>query len=217
VQERILDAARTLFVKDGYEAVTLRKVAEAIEYTPAALYTHFEDKADLLRALCRQDFGALSGALLAAAAEPDPVERVVAIGRGYVRFAVEHPHHYKFMFMSMHPPEVEPDPEDLADKDDPQRNGYAALRLACADAIAAGMMLPEHNDPELLAQVFWAGVHGVASLEIAMGKDDWIDWRSVEARTRVMTEAVVQGTLTPEAARAFRARRAAQRGEGGAR
>lgn len=200
-----MDAARALFVKDGYEAVTLRKIAEAIEYTPPALYTHFKDKADLLRALCRRDFGALSEALLRASKVEDPVRRMMAIGRGYIRFAVDHPHHYKFMFMTAHPPEVEPAAEDLADKDDPERNGYAALRGACADAIAQGKFLPEHKDAELLAQVFWAGVHGVASLEIAMGKDPWIDWRTLDDRTNTMVWALVRGALTPEALAELRA------------
>jgi AcrR family transcriptional regulator len=205
LQERILDAARALFVREGFEAVSLRKIADAIEYTPPAIYTHFRDKNDLIRALCRRDFGALSEALLRASRVADPVTRILRIGQAYIRFAVEHPHHYRFMFMTPHPRGVEPDPEDLRDKDDPERNGYAALRRACQEAIRLGRFLPEHRDPELLAQVFWAGVHGVASLQIAMGEDPWIDWRSLDRRARVMTEVLIRGVLTPEAAREFSA------------
>jgi AcrR family transcriptional regulator len=203
VQEKILTAARELFVAHGFEAVSLRKVADAIDYTPPALYTHFKDKADLLRALCVQDFGALSDALLRASKVHDPVQRLVRIGQAYIRFAVEHPHHYKFMFMTPHPPEVEPDPEAFKHRDDPERDGYAALRHGCAEAIKLGKFLPQYKDPELMAQVFWAGVHGIASLEIAMGKDPWINWCSIERRSRAMTEALVRGMLTPEAIKEF--------------
>lgn len=195
VQERILNAARDLFLKEGVEAVSLRKIAEAIEYTAPALYTHFRDKNEILKALCRQDFGALSAALLRAAKIADPAQRILRIGHAYIRFAVENPHQYRFMMMTAHPPEVEPDAEDLADKDDPERNGYAALRQGVADAIAQGLMRPDIKDAELGAQVLWAGVHGIASLEIAMGQDPWIDWRSLDRRARLMCEAVLRGML----------------------
>ena len=62
VRQRILDAARELFVKDGYEAVTMRKVADAIEYSPTALYLHFKDKESLMRELCHGDFLSLARA-----------------------------------------------------------------------------------------------------------------------------------------------------------
>ena len=56
VRKKILDAARELFATEGYERVTMRKVAEAIEYSPTTIYHHFEDKDDLVRALCLADF-----------------------------------------------------------------------------------------------------------------------------------------------------------------
>ncbi len=204
VQEKILAAARELFIREGHEAVSMRKIAEAIEYTPPAIYTHFRDKEELIRALCRQDFGALSDAILRVSKVQDPVQRIVKIGSAYIRFAVDHPHHYKFMFMTPHPVDVEPDPQDIAEKDDPERNGYAALRKAISDAMTAGHFAAEHKDPELVAQVFWAMVHGIASLEIAMGKDDWIEWRSLDKRARLACESVLVGVLSAKAAEAYR-------------
>ena len=195
VQERILNAARELFVKEGFEAVSLRKIAEAIDYTAPALYTHFKDKTELVKALCRQDFGALSGALVKAARMADPVQRIMRIGHGYIRFAVDNPHQYRFMMMTAHRADVEPDAEDIAEKDDPDRDGYAALRRAVADAIAQRLLRPEIKDAELGAQVLWAGVHGIASLQIAMGDEPWINWRSVERRARLMCESLLRGML----------------------
>jgi AcrR family transcriptional regulator len=196
VQDKILNAARELFIKEGYESVSLRKIAEAIEYTPPALYTHFADKADLLRALCRRDFGALSEASISSAIHlTDPIARIIAIGHTYIRFAVDHPHHYRFMFMTRHPAEVEPEAEDLAMKDKPECDGYAFLRQAAADAIALNLLRPEYTDHELCAQVLWAGVHGLASLEITMGDDPWINWTPLDARARAMSSALLRGML----------------------
>ncbi|MBL0926246.1 MAG: TetR/AcrR family transcriptional regulator [Phycisphaerales bacterium] len=204
VQDRILNAARDLFVREGYEAVSLRKVADAIEYTAPALYTHFKDKADLMRALCRRDFGRLSEALIRVARVEDPVQRIHRIGAAYVRFAVENPHQYRFMFLTPSPAEVEPDQAALAEKDDPERNGYAALRSAIGQAMDRGVFRPEHKDPELLAQVLWAGVHGIASLQITHGQDPWLSWRSLERRTKVMLDGILIGVLSPAAASEFK-------------
>lgn len=195
VQERILNAARDLFIKDGYESVSLRKIAEAIEYTPPALYTHFSDKAELLRALCRRDFGALSEVITSVSRVTDPLERIMAIGHAYVRFAVEHPHHYRFMFMTKHPAEVGPAPEDLAVMNNPDLDGYAFLRQSVSAAIEAGLLRPEFSDAELGAQTLWAGVHGVASLEITMGADPCMPWVDLDARARAMCASLLRGMV----------------------
>lgn len=198
VQEKILDAARDVFVRDGYEAASLRKIAEAIEYTPAAIYTHFKDKADLLRTLCRRDYGALSAHVLHLNQIEHPIRRIAELGYAYVRFAVEHPHHYRFMFMTPLPADVEPDPEDVAAMNDPDQDGYAALRHACTQGIERGMFRPELKDADLIAQTLWAGVHGVASLEITHAADPCIGLRPLEERTSTVINAVLRG-LTSEA------------------
>ena len=56
VRGKILDAARELFVAEGYEAVTMRKIAQAIEYSPTAIYLHFRDKEAVINAICDTDF-----------------------------------------------------------------------------------------------------------------------------------------------------------------
>ena len=63
VRKKILDAARELFEREGYDNVTMRRIADAIEYSPTTIYLHFEDKDDLVRALCHEDFGRLLEAL----------------------------------------------------------------------------------------------------------------------------------------------------------
>lgn len=195
VHEKILGAARGLFLKHGYEAVSLRKIAEAIDYTAPAIYTHFKDKREVLMALCRADFGELTAGCLKLASVADPVERIRQAGRSYIRFAVEHPQQYQLMFMRTHPPDIEPAPEDLAKMNDPDQDGYALLRASVQQAIAEGRLRPELRDAELIAQVLWASMHGIASLQITHEHDPWVTWRSLDRRTSLMIDSVLRGML----------------------
>ena len=72
----IMDTARTLFASEGYEAVSMRRIADAIEYSPTAIYVYFKDKDALIRELCRADFEKLSAISPKFAAIADPIERI---------------------------------------------------------------------------------------------------------------------------------------------
>src|SRR5579863_5606154 len=80
MRTRILDAARELFAKDGYEAVTMRKIAERIAYTPTALYFHFKDKEDLMQELCREDFFTFATHFQKVLTVSDPMARLRKAG-----------------------------------------------------------------------------------------------------------------------------------------
>ena len=203
VKDKILAAARHLFVSEGYESVSMRRIAQAIDYTAPALYTHFKDKTELMAELCRRDFGTLAEHFNKLAKVADPVERIFRIGMSYIRFATDNPNHYRLMFLSTHPADLPPEPEDLKRMNDPDQDAYAFLRHTVAEAIDAGQFLPEHKDSHLIAQVLWAGVHGVASLQITHGQDPWITWRSLERRSRTICETTLRGFLTPQASAAF--------------
>src|SRR4051794_7016553 len=86
VRKKILDAARSLFAAHGYEAVTMRKIAEKIEYSPTAIYLHFKDKESLIQELCSNDFLAFSERFRELASLSDPVAQLKAAGRVYVQF-----------------------------------------------------------------------------------------------------------------------------------
>lgn len=79
--ERIKDIARTMFVRDGYEAVTLNKIATELEYTRPAIYRYFRDKNDLLAMIVREDMQDLHAQLWKCAEIEDPLERLVAMAR----------------------------------------------------------------------------------------------------------------------------------------
>jgi len=165
VRTKILDAARDLFMEEGYEKVTMRRIADAIEYSPTAIYLHFEDKEDLVLALCRQDFGKLLSAFQAAPLPPDPVERIRVLGRAYARFGIENPNHYRFMFMTLPKPEHRPEPTD------PGHQSFEFLRSAVADAMAAGAFV--RRDVDTVAEVLWASLHGAVALLISVREDCW--------------------------------------------
>jgi AcrR family transcriptional regulator len=209
VRERILSAARELFAQRGIDAVTMRGIAGAIEYTPAALYVHFRDKNDLLRALCRNDFAALNEQQRRVSRVADPVERIRRIGLAVVKFAVTHPNHYRFMFMT--PLKVEPAEEDLARRGDPEEDGYAFFVGVVREAMEAGRL--RAGDAHLAAQTLWAGVIGVAALHITHAEDPWLPMRAVGVRARAMVDALIAG-MEGEETRGERRERRGERREG---
>jgi AcrR family transcriptional regulator len=192
---KILDAAREMFATEGFEAVTMRKIAERIEYSPTAIYFHFRDKDALMRELCDTDFRALAAELNSISAIPDPLERLRRIGYAYVQFGLEKPNHYRLMFMTPHPPLS---PEDVsAELGNPEEDAYALLKSIVAELIRTKRFRRELQDAELLSQIIWAGVHGVISLQIAKANDRWVDWRPIEQRGALMIETLING-LTRE-------------------
>jgi len=196
VRTKILDAARELFATEGYEAVTMRKIAERIEYSPTAIYLHFKDKESVLREICEADFLSLAQNFGAIAEIADPVERLRATGLAYAEFAITHPNHYRLMFMTPHP---HPDEEEMEiSKGNPEEDAYAFLKGTVAEAIAAGRLRPGLEDAELVAQTMWAGMHGVVSLQIAKSEDDWVEWREISERTRLMNKVLIRGLVRGE-------------------
>jgi AcrR family transcriptional regulator len=190
IRTKILDAARELFVREGYEAVTMRRIAEKIEYSPTAIYFHFRDKETLLREICDADFLTLAHSIAEAGQIEDPIARMKATGLAYVRFGLEFPNHYQLMFMTPHPPLGD---EHAVERGNPEEDAYAFLKGTVEAAIAQNRFLPGFTDADLIAQTVWAGVHGVISLQIAKCNDPWVDWRPLEARAQVMIDTMLDG------------------------
>ena len=165
IRHRILDAARELFAAEGYEKVTMRRIAEAIEYSPTTIYLHFEDKDDLVRALCHEDFARLLEAMRAAPVPDDPVETIRQLGRAYCAFALRHPNQYRFMFMTP------VGKEEGLEGGNPGELSFGHLLEAVKRAVAAGRL--RAIDPVTGAQVLWMGVHGVASALITLPAPHW--------------------------------------------
>lgn len=193
-RDKILDAARELFVTEGFEGVSMRKVAEKIEYSPTAIYVHFADKQELFRELCHQDYARLAEVFQSSVMSTDPLGRLKQIGAIYIDFGTRYPNHYRFMFMTPHPPH-EPDEEDREMMGNPEMDAYAFLKWAVQQAMDAGCFREDLTDAELISQTLWASVHGMISLHIAKGCDPWVEWRPLQDRAEMMLEVTLRGLI----------------------
>jgi AcrR family transcriptional regulator len=193
LREKILDAARELFISEGYEGVSMRKLAEKIEYSPTAIYAYFADKEDLFHQLCQEDFARLAEVFQTDAQVRNPLERLRQIGRTYAAFGEQYPNHYKLMFMTPHPAPLF-DEQDREIKGNPESDAYAFLIQSVREAIAGGFIRPELTDADLIAQTLWAAVHGAISLHIAKCNDTaWVDWRPLETRVETVLDVTLRG------------------------
>src|SRR6516165_3476739 len=164
LRQEILDAASELFVKEGYEHVSMRRIAEKIEYSPTTIYLYFKDKAELLEQVCVETFSRLSGVLARLEQMPgDPIERLKRGLVAYIRFGLENPHHYRATFMTPIPEGFHQ--EKYHQPDSPGMQAFDFMRRCVFDCIAAGQFNADAA-AELVSQTFWAGIHGITSLLI---------------------------------------------------
>jgi AcrR family transcriptional regulator len=170
LRQEILDAASELFVRDGYENVSMRRIADKIEYSPTTIYLYFKDKNDLLDQVCRETFGRLLQRFAKMMDQPgDPVERLKRGLLTYIQFGLENPHHYRATFMMMHPEGF--DDKKMHEQDSPGMQAFAFLTRGLTECIKAGK-LPAMN-VELAGQILWAGIHGITSLLITYEHFPW--------------------------------------------
>jgi AcrR family transcriptional regulator len=214
VRLRVLDAARELFVRGGEEAVTLRRVAEQIEYSPTSIYLHFPNKETLIRELCAADFAAFSRVLNQAQRLSDPLERLRKSALAYIDFGLQHPHHYRAMFMtpSREPEESNESPAPLsvfsavkaeaAMAESPAAalppTPYDFLYAAVFKAMAAGCLRSDYRDAHQCAQALWSGLHGVVALHLARTKHRTVVWKPVQATAEMMIECLLRGMTSEE-------------------
>lgn len=195
LRQQILDVARELFAREGYESVTMRKIAEAIEYSPTAIYLYFKDKEQLLNELCHADFQTLAREFQKIAEVRDPIERLKKTGLSYIEFGLRYPNHYRLMFMTPRPPHT---PEMEADKGNPEKDAYAFLKVIVTQCVDAGMFRKEFSDVEAVSQMLWASVHGVVSLRIAKGCEEWVEWVPIQQLGDMLIDMQLKGLLKEE-------------------
>jgi len=164
IRRKILDAAREQFATEGYDKVTMRGIADAIEYSPTTIYHHFEDKDDVVRCLCDEDFGRLLQAFEAVEPPEDAIEWIRQIGEAYARFGLDHPNHYRFMFMT-------PAKVHLKEEGNPGERSYGVLRTAVAKAMEQGRL--PGDDVDAVAQVLWSSLHGAVALLTTLEPEMW--------------------------------------------
>ena len=194
MKAKIINAARDLFVTEGVESVSMRKIADAVEYSPTVIYQYFADKDALLHEICSEDFATLAETFQELAKIEDPLKRIEEIGITYGRFGLAYPNHYRLMFMTPYHG-VRKDEADECHKGNPDEDAYAFLRFTVAQAIEAKKFREGLSDPDLISQVLWAGVHGLVSLQVTKAKDAWLEWRPFEQRMKLMLDSLFHGML----------------------
>ena len=182
----ILDTAREMFLTEGFEAFSMRKLAEGVGYSPAALYQHFASKEAIFEALVDESFSALlaaQGHAAASAAEAGPIESLRRGLRANVRFGLEHPNEYRLAFL-MPPSSNRPQSAVTA---------FDSLRRRVLACVEAGVLRP--INPELAAQALWAAVHGVASLLIVKPSFPWVE---PDLLIEQVIKNAIEGIVMPE-------------------
>jgi AcrR family transcriptional regulator len=161
LRDEILDATEALILEIGdSDAVSIRRVAQAVDRTPPSIYLHFATKDDLIQAVCQRQFAAMTARFVQAIeGVDDPAEQIRVMAFAYCAFALEFPEQYRVLFMSGLRTEMETlDELRLADC-------FAMLVAAVERGLEADLFVP--GDPGLISLALWAAVHGVASLLIA--------------------------------------------------
>jgi AcrR family transcriptional regulator len=161
MKRQILDAARTLFLEQGFEKTSIRNIADVIEYSPATIYLYFKDKDDLLLDLHNEAFGKFMIYLQSMSFLADPFERLVQMGRGYINFGLENPELYHLMFLMISPIET------LECRDQVWQHGHTSLdglKAIIRECIAKNIF--HLQDVEGLSMMIWAAVHGLVTLHL---------------------------------------------------
>lgn len=160
MKEMILSAAKKLFLKDGFEHVTIRRIADEIEYSPATVYLYFKDKDSILYALQGKGFQELFGRMKVLNAIQNPAEKLRAAGKIYIDFAMENPELYDLMFIMMAPMNA----TECKDEWDIGKPSYEALQNIIKENIDQGYI--KSDNPQIACFSLWALMHGVVSLFI---------------------------------------------------
>lgn len=167
-RDQICAAAAGLFAEHGYAGVTLRGIAAELGCSPMTPYRYFDDKAAIFEAVRSAAFERFADALEAGARrEPDSERRLALLGEAYVHFAITESSAYRIMF------QLDQEADSARSDLQPQEGrAWGVLCDAVAAAIDAGVIAGERDT---LAHLFWASLHGLASLQLAnklqLGRD----------------------------------------------
>jgi AcrR family transcriptional regulator len=171
LRREILDAARDILVHEGYEGLSMRKVADKIEYSPTAIYLHFKDRDDLVFCVCEQLFAGLVRELQAITdRHADPLVALKKGLRRYVEFGLGHPQHYQATFGIPHGQDPEKDARYL-EPGTMSMQAFGFLPRLVAECVKQKKL--KKVDVHAVSCALWAGIHGITSLLIVMPNFKW--------------------------------------------
>ena len=174
LRDEIIAAAGELLAETASEdAVSIRAVAEAVGVTPPSIYRHFPDKTALLIAVCLESFDRFAEVMREARDPDDPVASLKALARAYVRYGLEHPEHYRIMFLDR----LELSREQYVEEMMSESSSFGVLLETVRALKRSGLLRPElvEVDDFHLGVLLWASVHGLTSLFVAKPNLPWVD------------------------------------------
>jgi AcrR family transcriptional regulator len=196
-REEILQAAKELFLELGYEATTIRRIADRVGVSAPALYLYFQDKEQMMLALCDQTFAVLIESIAEIEnTVTDPRERVRRFGEAYLKFGLAHPDEYKLIFLGANIPESIRKLGHRMPTDDPTRPGiggalvFQRLVTMLVEAKQGGLKL--NYPPDTCAELCWMGIHGVVAALIL--KPD-LPWSNRDLLGTGMLDIVLNGVI----------------------
>jgi AcrR family transcriptional regulator len=161
VREKILGAARELFVSEGFRNVSMRKIGDRIEYSAAAIYGYFPSRDDIFIALFEEGFRLMEAEADAPGTHPDPLEALRGLFLGYYRFARKHPEYFDLMFLDRSVPQF----CEQWEKFEFMTRAMDEAVAVVARAVDAGV-LPSGTDPGAAFHVLWGAMHGPATAAV---------------------------------------------------
>lgn len=162
IQIKILAASMNLFLNEGFKNVTIRKIADLIEYSPTTLYLYFKDKNEILFQLCEIGFVKLEEQNKNLNSVENPIIRLMNMGENFIRFGLENPEYYDLMFIQIAPMKALE-----AIKDGRWTSADQALdklKNIVSECLAKNYL--KSGDVNTIALTVWATVHGLVSLAI---------------------------------------------------
>jgi AcrR family transcriptional regulator len=170
LRQQILEIAEELFVREGYEKVTMRRIAERIEYSPTTIYHHFADKGELFACLLESYHARLLAVMREINSRaPDPLAALRRGMRAYTEFGLANPSYYRLAFLN--PPEFKA--ESYLVEGSQGTELFLELRASVERCIRQGLF--RAMDAGLAAQILWTMNHGVTSLLISNPNFPWAE------------------------------------------
>lgn len=161
IRKLILDASIKLFMAEGFENVTIRKIADLIEYSPTTVYLYFKDKDEIFEGLHDIGFQKMQEFNKDLHSIHNPLLRLHKMGENYIKFGVENPQYYDLMFINMEPM------KNKGGAPHEWKNGNDALnRLKNTVIECIEKKYIAEGNPQVISLAIWSFVHGLVSLAI---------------------------------------------------
>lgn len=175
-RENILNAAREIFVRDGFEGFSMRRLAADLDCAVGTPYVHFKSKEQLFQTLVEQSFDRLYQCLSGLCDRHQNGDPVVLLKKGmytYIQFGLQNPNDYRFAFLLRSLPPDEPYRVHPA---------FEVMRFMVARCVEERRF--REVDVETAAQALWAAIHGITSLLIQRPNFPWV------GRTKVIEQVI---------------------------